>query len=284
MEEVIGYSLPPSIASYLGTGLRSVLIIFRSSMCKTLFYSAQYLQAKLLQHYKPRIAGFRSFLTSPKSFPTSQGLKQQTPLQNDLASIELDGTNYMEWALNAQNKIRGRKLWGFISGSKAAPNDTNSEEYEGKLQKLWQKIDAIDDCAMSCKADIEIYTTKTNCQDAMMGGISTNGNAMATRRIFTRQDNKKGTCKCTHYNDDNHVVDTCFKLHGYPEWHPKGKKNFANTSIQQQPMSSATRLIAQTGIPTDENNSTMDTPTIMDSCPQDKTMDTSTTIDPCSQD
>ena len=36
----------------------------------------------------------------------------------------------MEWALNAQNKIRCRKRWGFISGSKATPNDTNSEEYE----------------------------------------------------------------------------------------------------------------------------------------------------------
>ena len=23
----------------------------------------------------------------------------------------LDGTNYVEWALNAQNKIRGRKSW-----------------------------------------------------------------------------------------------------------------------------------------------------------------------------
>ena len=30
----------------------------------------------------------------------------------------LDGTNYIEWSLNAQNKIPGRKCWGFISGSK----------------------------------------------------------------------------------------------------------------------------------------------------------------------
>jgi hypothetical protein len=29
-----------------------------------------------------------------------------------------------------QNKIQGRKRWGFISGSKTAPNDTNSKEYE----------------------------------------------------------------------------------------------------------------------------------------------------------
>ncbi|KAJ6287595.1 hypothetical protein OIU78_003934 [Salix suchowensis] len=47
-----------------------------------------------------------------------------------LTPEKLDGTNYVEWALNAQNKIRGRKRWGFILGTKAAPNDTNSEEYE----------------------------------------------------------------------------------------------------------------------------------------------------------
>lgn len=41
-----------------------------------------------------------------------------------------DGTNYIEWSLNAQNKIRGRKCWGFISGSKVAPKDNTSEEYE----------------------------------------------------------------------------------------------------------------------------------------------------------
>jgi hypothetical protein len=50
---------------------------------------------------------------------------------SSLLTLEkLDGTNYVEWALNAQNKIQGWKCWGFISGSKAAPNDTNSEEYE----------------------------------------------------------------------------------------------------------------------------------------------------------
>ena len=52
----------------------------------------------------------------------------------DMSSLltpeRLDGTNYIEWSLNAQNKIRGRKRWGFISGSKMTPKDTTSEEYE----------------------------------------------------------------------------------------------------------------------------------------------------------
>ncbi|KAJ0083698.1 hypothetical protein Patl1_30256 [Pistacia atlantica] len=59
-----------------------------------------------------------------------------------ITSGRLDGTNYVEWSLNAQNKIRGRKRWGFISGNKAAPKDVHSEEYEARedencLVKSW---------------------------------------------------------------------------------------------------------------------------------------------------
>ena len=32
--------------------------------------------------------------------------------------------------MNAQNKIRGRKHWGYISGTKAAPSNKKSKEYE----------------------------------------------------------------------------------------------------------------------------------------------------------
>ena len=45
----------------------------------------------------------------------------------------LDGTNYIKWSLNAQNKIKGRKRWGFIFGSKMAPKDNTFEEY-----KTWE--------------------------------------------------------------------------------------------------------------------------------------------------
>ncbi|KAK1581377.1 hypothetical protein Q3G72_005529 [Acer saccharum] len=59
----------------------------------------------------------------------------------------LNGTNYVEWSLNAHNKIRGRKCWGFISCTKAVPKDNKSEEYkaweyENCLVKSWL-IDAI---------------------------------------------------------------------------------------------------------------------------------------------
>jgi hypothetical protein len=151
-----------------------------------------------------------------------------------LTPERLDDTNYVEWSLNAENKIRGRKKRGFISGKKDAPEDKESEEYEtwqddncmikswlldartkdvrslfirlptakeiwettkktysvsqdaskayqlyceissvsqnggsviayfGKLQKLWQELDAIENCTLECPKDVESYTTKVN--------------------------------------------------------------------------------------------------------------------------
>lgn len=281
----------------------------------------------------------------------------------------LDGTNYVEWALNAQNKIRGRKRWGFISGVKAAPKDVKSEEYEtwedencmvkswlldamtkdirslflrlstakeiwdavkqtysvsqdaskayqlhceviyvhqnggsvisffGKLQKLWQEFDTIDPCNMECTRDIERYTTlvnsqrlyiflagldshldgvrgrilattplpnlqaayaivctEANRQDAMLNVTPSDGAVMAARRSFFH-DSKKGVRKCTHCNGDNHVIDTCFKLHGYPEWHPKGKTSSpvssyskAGGSISKSNLVTTSGFIAKSGI------------------------------------
>ncbi|KAJ1402808.1 retrovirus-related Pol polyprotein from transposon TNT 1-94 [Sesbania bispinosa] len=45
-----------------------------------------------------------------KSFPGSAPAVQMQELSSALTPERLDGTNYVEWSLNAQNKIRGRKL------------------------------------------------------------------------------------------------------------------------------------------------------------------------------
>ena len=61
---------------------------------------------------------------------------------------------------------------------------------------------------------------------------------------------KKGICKCTHCNGDNHVVETCFKLHGYPDWHPKGKTT-PNTKVDatsKSHISTAAGFVTKSGI------------------------------------
>jgi len=59
----------------------------------------------------------------------------------------------------------------------------------------------------------------------MLDSESTMGTAFVVKKY-----SKKGIRKCTHYNGDNHVVETSFKLHGYPNWHPKGKTT-PNTKV-----------------------------------------------------
>ncbi|KAK2397379.1 hypothetical protein QL285_058958 [Trifolium repens] len=57
----------------------------------------------------------------------------------------------------------------------------------------------------------------------LLGGESAEGSVFAAKKYP-----KKGVRKCTHCNGDNHVVEACFKLHGYPDWHPKGKTTSNN--------------------------------------------------------
>jgi hypothetical protein len=276
-----------------------------------------------------------------------------------LTPERLDGTNYDEWSLNAQNKIRGRKRWGYISGSKTVPKDKEFEEYEtwedenclvkswlldymtkdvrylfirlatakeiwesvkqtysvnqdasrayqlhcevistrqnggsvisffGKLQRLWQEFDAITNCTMECTKDVETYTkmqnsqrvyvflagldshldgvrgrvlstiplpniqsvyaivcAEANRQEAMLGSTPVEGAALAVNKSI-----KKGLRKCNHCNGDNHVIDNCFKLHGYPDWHPKSKTTSnARPENVKNNSATATAFVSKSGI------------------------------------
>jgi len=98
-----------------------------------------------------------------------------------------------------------------------------------------------------------VYATiyaEANRQEAMLDNESTVGTAFAVKKY-----SKKGIHNCTHCNRDNHVVETCFKLHGYPDWHPKGKTT-PNTKVDatsKSHISTATRFMTKSGI----SNSTL---------------------------
>ncbi|KAH7542759.1 hypothetical protein FEM48_Zijuj02G0108800 [Ziziphus jujuba var. spinosa] len=53
-----------------------------------------------------------------------------------------------------------------------------------------------------------------------MFGSTTEGVALATKKTSTPKKDRK----CTHCNGIGHTVYTCFRLHGYLDWHPKSKK------------------------------------------------------------
>ena len=79
----------------------------------------------------------------------------------------------------------------------------------------------------------------------MLDSESTIGIGFAIKKY-----SKKGIRKCTHCNGDNHVVETCFKLHGYPDWHPKGKTT-PNTKVDatsKSHISTAAGFVTKLGI------------------------------------
>ena len=100
-----------------------------------------------------------------------------------------------------------------------------------------------------------IVCAEADRQDAMLGVTSNEGAVMAIRKSSAHPDPKKGVRKCTHCNGDNHVIDTCFKLHGYPDWHPKGKmvspKPYnltAEGSVPKSHLVTASGFVAKSGM------------------------------------
>ncbi|MCI08694.1 hypothetical protein A2U01_0029773, partial [Trifolium medium] len=96
----------------------------------------------------------------------------------------------------------------------------------------------------SIQAVYAIVCAEANRQEAMIGSESSEGSALAVKKYP-----KKGVRKCTHCNADNHFVDACFKLHGYPDWHPKGKSTSNNKAENiKGHVSTAAGFVTKSGI------------------------------------
>lgn len=126
---------------------------------------------------------------------------------------------------------------------------------------------------MECTSDIAKYTTKVNCQcvytfsaglDSQLDGVR--GRVLATKplpniqtayamvcgeanrqnvmlgenieegaaMISQKSSTSKKDRKCTHCGGTGHIANTCFRLHGYPDWHPKGKKTSQASSTAKE--------------------------------------------------
>ncbi|KAJ1405981.1 Gag-polypeptide of LTR copia-type [Sesbania bispinosa] len=117
-------------------------------------------------------------VSTDKNKPNS-GTYATTHMHEALTPERLDGSNYVEWSLYAQNKIKGKKRWGYITGTKVAPKGKKSEEYEAwededclvkswlldsMTKRLWQEYDAINDSTMEHFKDVTKYNKMVNSQ------------------------------------------------------------------------------------------------------------------------
>ena len=75
-----------------------------------------------------------------------------------------------------------------------------------------------------------VVCAEANQQGAMLGGTIGEGVAMATKKTSSSKKDRK----CTYCNGTGHTMDTCFRLHGYPDWHPKSKKVSQVSSNNQE--------------------------------------------------
>lgn len=52
-------------------------------------------------------------------------------------NVRLNGKNYSYWSYVMKNFLRGKKLWGYVSGTHCKPIETNNEKYEEQLDS-WE--------------------------------------------------------------------------------------------------------------------------------------------------
>uniref|UniRef100_A0A2N9FXX4 Integrase catalytic domain-containing protein n=1 Tax=Fagus sylvatica TaxID=28930 RepID=A0A2N9FXX4_FAGSY len=114
------------------------------------------------------------------------------------------------------------------------------EKYYNNLQGLWREIDFRRPNPMKCADDIQsynsilqeerVYTFLDGLDDRLDHAVAS-GAVMAIKGIksgqsqtllksgsFSRSKGHSDGNKCTHCGSTKHTRDTCFKLHGYPDW------------------------------------------------------------------
>ena len=55
-------------------------------------------------------------------------------------SVRLDGKNYSYWSYVMRNFLKGKKMWGYVSGTYMVPK--NSEEKYAELIDIWEENNA----------------------------------------------------------------------------------------------------------------------------------------------
>ncbi|GAU14936.1 hypothetical protein TSUD_47290 [Trifolium subterraneum] len=264
-------------------------------------------------------------MASDKNKSENSGTSAAVQFHDALTPERLDGTNYDEWSLNAQNKIRGRKRWGYVTGTKTAPAKDKSDEYEAwedenclvkswlldsmtkeirslfirlaTAKEIWdtakETYSVEQDASKAYQLHREkynkmvnsqgvyvflagldshldglrgrilattplpnvqsVYATvcaEANRQETMLNGEPSNGSAFAVKKC-----QKKEIRKCNYCNGDNHFREGCFKLHGYPDWHPKGKTTLNNkTENTKAHLSTAAGFVTKSGISNSAHN------------------------------
>ena len=113
----------------------------------------------------------------------------------------------------------------------------------------------------------------------------------ALKCVFVGYGSTQKGYKCYHpytrqfYTSMDVIFDESKFYYSPTDSTPTCTEDVRYPAIREEVLSFDIKLTAlPTSTPTDENNTTMDTPTAVDSCLQDKTMDIGTTNDPCSQD
>ncbi|XP_068328596.1 uncharacterized protein [Pyrus communis] len=132
-------------------------------------------------------------------------------------------------------------------------NGESLSAYYGKLQQTWQEIDFLRPGKLKCADDVAARETEISEErlydflagldphlDHVRSQVLTQTPLPSVRAAYALVNAEASgskvtdTRKCTYCDKDKHTRDTCFKLHGYPDWWVQKKENQKKSIVGSQ--------------------------------------------------
>ncbi|RVW16194.1 hypothetical protein CK203_074317 [Vitis vinifera] len=146
--------------------------------------------------------------------------------------IKVDGTNYALWSQIVEMYISGKDKLEYINGDLPQPLQTDLAFRKWRTENaVIQPFPTVEEAyAQVQREDLRQSVMMMN-EDTISGGamLSRKGHKPQHQLSFQTPSNGKPNTAtkpksqgegggCTHYGNTKHTKETCFKLHGYPDW------------------------------------------------------------------
>jgi hypothetical protein len=115
-----------------------------------------------------------------------------------------------------QEEIKKDRIYDFLAGL-----DEVFDSVRNDLLRI-KSIPSIEECFNTVRREaqrqVTMLGTKNTSEGSSMAMISKTTTSSNLRTLRAVEEAEKDKLRCSHCNGSRHTRDTCFEIHGYPEW------------------------------------------------------------------
>ena len=143
-----------------------------------------------------------------------------------------------------QEEIQKDRIYDFLAGLDEVFDSIRSDLLRKK------SVPSIEECFNTVRREaqgqVTMLGTKNTGEGSLMAMISKTITPSNLRTLRAIEEAEKDKLRCSHYNGSRHTRDTCFEIHGYPDWFLE-KRNQSKARSNKRPVQA--KLTTTTEIP-----------------------------------